>query len=312
MIFLDPTESRNHYLPTSQILSVIDAHASSSALLLLPGVQFYSGQYLDIPTITSYAQARGIIVGWDLAHAVGNVQLQLHDWDVDFAAWCHYKYVNAGPGAIGGLFVHARHGSQTDPTAADFVPRLSGWWGSDKASRFKMENRFVPIEGAAGWQVSNPSAIDTTVLIASLTVFEMTSMEALREKSVKITAFLEELLDGLEWEGVSKPFEIITPRSAQERGAQLSVYLEDGLLDPVLEILEEEAVVLDERKPNVIRVAPAPLYNSFEDVWRFVQIFHAACMKAMRTYAGEMTGDANGSSVMLEGGKEHHSWGEIK
>src|SRR5262249_2851080 len=154
------------------------------------------------PTITSYAQARGITVGWDLAHAAGNVPLHLHDWNVDFAAWCHYKYMNAGPGAIAGLFVHSRHGTETDPTASGFVPRLSGWWGSDKSSRFRMENHFVPIGGAAGWQLSNPSAIDTTAVIASLSVFEMTSMVALRDGSMKLTGYLEDLLNGLSWDGL--------------------------------------------------------------------------------------------------------------
>ncbi|KAF2092804.1 kynureninase 1 [Rhizodiscina lignyota] len=312
MIFLDPTESRNHYLPTSQILSLIDAHASSTALLLLPGVQFYSGQFFDIPTITSYAQARGITVGWDLAHATGNVPLKLHDWNVDFAAWCHYKYMNAGPGAIAGLFVHSRHGSKTDPTAADFVPRLAGWWGSDKSSRFRMENRFVPIEGAAGWQLSNPSAIDATAVIASLSVFEMTSIEALRERSLKLTGYLEDLLNSLSWDGRSKPFEIITPKNAGERGAQLSVHLEDGLLEPVLEYLEEECAVVDERRPSVIRVAPAPLYNSFEDVWRFVQIFHAACGKAVAQTSRSGKEQVVASSVLAEGGKDSHGWSEIK
>lgn len=304
MIFLEPSEANNHYLPTSQVLSTIDQHASSTALLLLPGVQFYSGQFFDIPRITKYAHDKGIVVGWDLAHAVGNVPLQLHDWEVDFAAWCHYKYMNAGPGAIAGLFVHDKHGSIVDPDSDKYVRRLSGWWGSDPNSRFKMENKFVPIPGAGGWQLSNPSAIDTTALIASLSVFEETSPLELRQKSLKITAYLESLLDALAKE--VKGFEIITPRNENERGAQLSVALADGLLEPVLEYLEEDCAVVDERRPNVIRVAPAPLYNSYADVWRFVQVFAKAMGRAQQGQGG-----AHGS-VMVDGGNDHPAWGDIK
>lgn len=302
MIFLEPNDTDSHYMPTSKVLATIDAHADTTALLLLPGVQFYSGQAFDILTITNHAHAKGITVGWDLAHAVGNVPLHLHSWNVDFAAWCHYKYMNAGPGAIAGLFVHERHGRVTDPTSPEYINRLSGWWGSDKSSRFRMENRFVPIAGAGGWQVSNPSAIDTTALLASLSVFEMTSIEALRERSLRLTGYLERLLEALP----EKKFAIITPRREEERGAQLSVLLNDGMLEPVLEYLEEEGVVVDERRPNVIRVAPAPLYNTFEDVWRFVQVFKEACNKAAK---GTST---TGESVMLHGGENSHGWGEIK
>lgn len=304
MVFLDPVEAQNHYLPTDQILKTINQHASDTALLLLPGIQFYSGQFFDIPTITKYAQDRGIIVGWDLAHAVGNVPLHLHDWNVDFAAWCNYKYMNAGPGAIGGFFVHEKHSSVTDPNAAGYVKRLSGWWGSDKGSRFEMDNQFRPIAGAGGWQVSNTSAIDATALMASLSVFEMTDIEALRKKSLKITGYLEKLLDELSKE--VDGFEIITPRKEKERGAQLSVALADGLLEPVLEHLEEECAVVDERRPNVIRVAPAPLYNTFEDVWRFVQIFGDAMRKAK---SGE---HANPPNDMVEGGQDNKAWSDIK
>lgn len=305
MIFLEPVDKDSHYMPTSEVLATIDAHADTTALLLLPGVQFYSGQAFDIPKITASAKARGIKVGWDLAHAVGNIPLRLHDWNVDFAAWCHYKYMNAGPGAIAGLFVHEKHGSTTDPTSPEYVNRLSGWWGSDKSSRFRMENRFVPIAGAGGWQVSNPSAIDTTALVASLSVFEMTNIDALRERSLRLTGYLEKLLDELK-EKDTKVFEIITPRKEEERGVQLSVLLKDGLLEPVLEHLEEEGVVVDERRPNVIRVAPTPLYNTFEDVSRFVQVFRDACNKAVKGAA------TAGESILLHGGENSHGWGEIK
>lgn len=251
--------------------------------------------------------------------------LQLHDWDVDFAAWCNYKYMNSGPGAIGGLFVHERHGRVDAPSedgqggkeggeAGSYTPRLSGWWGSDKASRFRMENRFVPMPGAAGWQVSNPSAIDMTSVLASLSVFGMTDMQALRGKSLKLTGYLERLLLETPWEGEkggARPYTIITPSNEAERGAQLSVRLEEGLLERVMEVLEDEGVVVDERKPNVVRVAPAPLYNSFEDVWRFVQVFQGACRDAQerKMSNGENEG---GRSLMVDGGKDRGGWEEIK
>jgi kynureninase len=290
MILITPPDPSTPYLPTSHIISTIQEHAAETALVLLPGIQFYSGQLFDIPTITAAARAAGVPrVGWDLAHAVGNAPLALHDADVDFAAWCHYKYLNSGPGAIGGLFVHERHGgavptadSSTAATTAPTPPRLSGWWGSDPATRFDMTNRFAAMRGAAGWQLSNPSSIDVSSLLASLSVFEQTSMAALRERSLRLTGYLEKLLDHAGQEAVGadgKPlWEIITPRAPEERGAQLSVRIQPGLMDQVLKTFDEEGVVIDERKPDVIRVAPTPLYNNFFDVWSFVQIFKKACM----------------------------------
>ncbi|KAL0265052.1 Kynureninase (L-kynurenine hydrolase) [Diplodia seriata] len=289
LVELNPPDPDTSYLPTSYILSVIDAHASSTALLLLPGIQYYSGQFLDIPTITAYAQARGIVVGWDLAHAVGNVPLQLHDWNVDFAAWCNYKYMNGGPGVIGGLFVHSRH-TAVDTTSSTtdqpgYRPRLSGWWGHDKSTRFQMRSTFVPMPGAAGFQLSNPSALDTTALLASLSVFAQTSVADLRAKSLRLTAYLEHLLFTTRTandaeDGSSRLYSLITPRAPEERGAQLSLLLKPGLLERVMEELEHEGVVVDERRPDVVRVAPVPLYNGFADVWRFVDVFGRACKKA--------------------------------
>lgn len=274
MITIEPVSPESPLLSTEYILSVIDKHASDTALLLLPGIQFYSGQLFDIKTITAHAQSLGIFVIWDLAHAVGNVPLQLHDWNVDAAAWCSYKYLNAGPGAIGGLFVHSRNTAAADPADPAYANRLSGWWGSDKASRFAMTNSFAPIPGAAGFQLSNPSAVDLTALCASLEVFARTDMPALRAKSEKLTAYLQARLVALQARGA--PFAILTPADPAARGAQLSVRLEPGLLDVVMRELEHAGVVLDERKPDVVRVAPAPLYNSFEDVWRFVEAFEGA------------------------------------
>ncbi|OAF58140.2 Kynureninase (L-kynurenine hydrolase) [Pseudogymnoascus destructans] len=286
MITIDPPTDTS-LLPTSHILATIDAHASTTAVLLLPGVQFYTGQLLDIKTITAYAQARGIFVVWDLAHAVGNVPLQLHDWNVDAAAWCTYKYLNSGPGAIGGMFVHERNSRVTTTTTTttsngatngdkksedkEFHPRLAGWWGSDKKTRFAMSNDFSPIPGAGGFQVSNPSTNDLTTVCASLEVFNLTTIAELREKSLGLTAYLEERLLALQKR--SGGFKIITPSSPEERGAQLSVQLEEGFLEGVMEELIKGGVIVDERMPDVIRVAPAPIYNNAVDVWIFMDVF---------------------------------------
>jgi kynureninase len=273
---------------------VITQHAATTALVLLPGIQFYSGQYFDIDLITRHCHAHGITIGWDLAHAVGNVPVKLHEWDVDFAAWCNYKYMNGGPGVIGGLFVHEKHGKvgKGVPSARSegaggedvdytYRPRLSGWWGGDKSIRFNMENTFVPMPGASGFQLSNPSALDLTSVMASLDVFSLTTIDALRTRSIRLTSYLEERL--LRWTGGEPPYKIITPLNPMERGAQISVLLNPGLLDHVQEYIEENGVVVDERKPDVLRVAPAPLYNSYWDVHRFITLFHEGCRKALET-----------------------------
>ena len=287
---------------------------------MLPGIQFYSGQFFDIELITRHCHSNGIPIGWDLAHAVGNVPLKLHDWNVDFAAWCNYKYMNGGPGVIGGLFVHETHGkverspapkpdtsgssngqtgstsnkNETSEPQLAYRPRLSGWWGSDKSSRFAMENKFVPIPGASGFQLSNPSALDMTSALASLDVFSMTTMDALRERSIRLTGYLEARL--LRYKGGEPPYKIITPLNPAERGAQLSVLLNPGLLDSVQAFIEARGVVVDERKPDVLRIAPAPLYNSFHDIHRFITIFHEACRLAV---AGNS--QARGGSGVPEG-----------
>jgi kynureninase len=302
LITIDPPSASSPYLSNEHILSVISHHAPSTALVLLPGIQFYSGQFFDIELITRHCRSLGITVGWDLAHATGNVPLKLHDWNVDFAAWCNYKYMNGGPGVIGGLFVHERHGkveqaplnrtngtgniSQND-VQLSYQPRLSGWWGSDKNSRFHMDNKFVPIPGASGFQLSNPSALDMTSVMASLDVFALTDMEALRQRSLRLTAYLEARL--LKYPNGEPPYKIITPANPTERGAQLSVLLNPGLLDKVQHYIEERGVVVDERKPDVLRVAPAPLYNSFHDIHRFITIFHEACRIALKG-AGNKSG----------------------
>lgn len=293
---LKPSESTVHLEPpgsediltTEYVKSVIEKHASTTAVLLLPGIQYYSGQLLDIPAITSYARTAGIFVIWDLAHAVCNVPLELHDWDVDAAAWCSYKYLNGGPGCIGGLFVHERH-SQVATQAGDedahagYHNRLAGWWGNDKSARFAMRPGFHPVAGAAGFQLSNPSVLDITSLGASLEVFALAGyMGPLRAKSLGLTAFLVAELDRLATEKqLAGQWRIITPRDAEARGAQISVLLAEGLLEDVMKGLETRGVLVDERRPDVIRVAPAPLYNSFMDVALFVEAFGDAVREAL-------------------------------
>jgi kynureninase len=278
MITIQSDKSKHNVLTTDYILSVIEKHASSAALVLLPGIQYYTGQLLDIPTITKFAHSLGLFVIWDLAHAVGNVPLQLHDWNVDAAVWCTYKYLNGGPGCIGGMFVHSRN-SRVTSALEDEMPqegysnRLSGWWGNTKATRFLMETRFHPVSGAAGFQLSNPSVLDITSLCASLEVFQQAGgMSALRKRSLKLTAYLEELLNSMPAKA-RELFRILTPREPERRGAQLSILLADGMLSKVMQELERQGVVVDDRKPNVVRVAPAPLYNTFQDCFSFVEAF---------------------------------------
>jgi kynureninase len=276
-----PVQPDDGYLmTTSHICSLIDQHAHELALILLPAIQYYSGQLLDIETITKHAHSHGITIGWDCAHAAGNVELRLHDWDVDFACWCTYKYMNAGAGAVAGAFVHSRHGDNGSNVG------LKGWYGHEKTSRFLMDNKFVPTKGAQGFQCSNPSVVDLTCLSGALSVFEKTEMRRLRDKALMLTAYAEVLLAGVAERnqvGGRDPFEIITPRDARWRGTQLSVLLQDELMDRVSEGLVEGGVVCDKRKPGIIRVAPVPLYNTFEDVWRFMRVLEGGLRVGART-----------------------------
>ncbi|KAI1421428.1 kynureninase 1 [Xylaria sp. FL1777] len=283
MVTIESPFAEDPIISTYDIQAVISKHAADTALILLPGIQYYTGQLLDIPTITAYARNHGIFIIWDLAHAAGNVPLSLHDWDVDAAAWCTYKYLNGGPGCIGGAFVHSRNSLLTTPTMdgepeRGYGNRLSGWWGNDKGTRFEMETTFLPARGAAGFQLSNPSVLDITSLCASLEIFELAGGVApLREKSKKLTAFLEECLASMS-EDAKKLFRTITPSDPSQRGAQLSLLLRDGLLDATMHGLEEHGIIVDERKPNVVRVAPAPIYNNFNDCVSFVEGFEAALL----------------------------------
>jgi kynureninase len=251
---------------TEEILDLIEKHADELAVVLIGGVNFFTGQLFDIPTITAAAQKHGITVGVDLAHAIGNVPLSLHDWNVDFAVWCSYKYLNAGPGAVAGAFVHERHATNTK------LPRLAGWFGNDPKTRFRMhlEPEFIPVASADGWQISNPPILSMAPLRASLAIFEEAGMEALREKSIKMTSYLQFLLeDG----GSGKLFNVITPREANERGCQLSIQAQEHPKE-LFGKLEAAGVKCDFREPNVIRAAPTSLYNTFHEVWRFARILH--------------------------------------
>lgn len=257
--------SGEHTLHIEDIEATIDRHGAEIAVVWLNGVNYYTGQFFDIPRITASAQRHGCLVGLDLAHAAGNVVLHLHDWQVDFAVWCNYKYLNSGPGAIGGCFVHEKHGLNLQ------LPRLAGWWGNDPATRFTMPAQFVPRPGAEGWQLSNPSIFAMVPLRASLAIFDEVGMPALRAKSEQLTGYLQWLLDQSIDTSRAPRFEIITPRDPVQRGCQLSILVHDRPHE-LLQALHVEGVVCDFRAPNVIRVAPTPLYNTFHEAWRFAQV----------------------------------------
>jgi len=260
IIELKPKEGA-YCLEDEAILAAIEAAGDGLVCVLMGGVNYYTGQYYNLKDITAKAHEVGAICGFDLAHAMGNLPLQLHDWDVDFACWCSYKYLNSGPGAVGGIFVHERWGNNPDTF------RLAGWWGNNEAERFEMKKGFVPAKGAAGWQMSNAPVFNMVGLKSSLDIFDQTSMKILREKSVMLTAYLYFLLQNLN----NLSFIIITPEEPERRGAQLSLlFKEKG--KAVFEFITQNGVIADWREPDVIRVAPVPMYNSFEDVFRFYEI----------------------------------------
>lgn len=248
-----------HHIRTEDFKAAIDEHGDEIAMMMIGGVNYYTGQVMAMKELTAYARERGITVGWDLAHAAGNVELHLHDWGVDFAAWCHYKYLNSGPGATAGYFVHERHHGKSD------IPRFEGWWGHDKETRFQMPEKFVPIPTAEAWQMSNVPVMAMAPIRANLDLVEQAGIPALREKSKKLTAYLQEVLDFVA-ASTGKHLEIITPMDA--RGAQISVHVH-GYGRPLFDYLMSEGVITDWREPNVIRMAPVPLYNSFEDIRAF-------------------------------------------
>src|SRR5438067_2881395 len=249
---------------TEEIVDLIERHRDKLAVVMIGAVNFFTGQLFDIEKITTAAQKHGIVVGFDLAHATGNVPLALHDWNIDFAVWCSYKYLNAGPGAVAGAFVHERHATNTK------LPRLAGWFGNDPNTRFRLhlEPEFIPVPSADGWQISNPPIFAMALLRASLAIFDRSGgIDPLRAKSTKLTGYLEFLLTEIG----SKKFSIITPPDPNGRGCQLSI-LAHQHPKQLHEELVAAGVKCDFREPNVIRVAPTPLYNTFHEVWRFAKI----------------------------------------
>ncbi|MBC7770989.1 MAG: kynureninase [Pyrinomonadaceae bacterium] len=273
---LDPAEAIVRLKPRAgeqtlredDIEAYIKDEGASVALVMLGGVNYLTGQLFHMERITAFARAAGCIVGWDLAHAAGNVPLKLHDWDVDFAAWCSYKYLNGGPGAVAGCFVHEKHSKNTAWTGNGALPRFAGWWGNAPATRFKMGPDFVPVATADAWQLSNPPILAMAPLRTSLEIFDRAGMTALREKSVLLTGYLEWLLTaGTE----SGPFSIITPREPERRGCSLSIAVR-GAGKELVGKLRATGVVGDFREPNVIRAAPVPLYFTFHEAWRFAEI----------------------------------------
>ncbi|PCE63453.1 kynureninase [Sediminicola luteus] len=273
---LDPDEALievkkpegKHHWETSDFINAIEQAGDELALVLIGGVNYYNGQVLDMQRITEAGQRVGAKVGWDLAHAAGNVVLNLHDWNVDFAAWCSYKYMNSGPGNASGIFVHERHLNQPD------IPRFEGWWGTKKETRFLMAPEFDPTPTADAWQLSNPPVLALAPYLAALELFEEVGMEALIQKRDVITAYLEFILTEIDAQTPGN-FEIITPK---DRGCQLSVLLH-GQGRPLFDYLMKAGVIVDWREPNVIRLAPAPFYCSYEDMFRFGQILKAGILE---------------------------------
>lgn len=248
-----PDEDR---VSTERLLDAIEQHGDDVAMVLLGGVSYFSGQLLDIRALVRAAHDKGCLIGIDLAHAAGNVVLKLHEWNVDFAVWCTYKYLNGGPGSVGACFVHERH--------ANGLNRFAGWWGHDKATRFQMPPDFVPIPGAEGWQLSNPPVLALAALRSSMEIFDEVGMDALRTKSKQLTGYLAFLLEQ------QPQVRIITPKDPSERGCQLSIQIEGGDR-AIYETLMAKDVICDWREPNIIRMAPVPLYNTFSEVYDAAQ-----------------------------------------
>ena len=244
-----------HLIRNEDILLMIEQNANSLAMVWLSGVHYYTGQLFDLATIAKKCAELGITIGLDLAHAVGNVPLKLHEWGIDCAVWCSYKYLNSGPGGVAGLFVHEKH-------HATNLPRLAGWWGYDQPTRFEMTKGFVPMNGADGWQISTPNVLSLAVQRGALAVFEAVSMEQLRQKSMNLTGFLAFILSNFE-----PTIQVITPKNPRERGCQLSLLVEKNGKD-CFDFLLQNGIVGDWREPNCIRMAPTPLYNSFWEVWQ--------------------------------------------
>jgi kynureninase len=251
-----------YLIRTEDILSTIQQHADSTAVVLFSGLNYYTGQVFDMKKITQAGHDAGAIVGFDLAHAAGNIDLHLHDWDVDFACWCSYKYLNSGPGGVGGIYIHQKHAGNKN------IPRFAGWWGYEKETRFNMEKGFKPIPTAEGWQLSNAPIVSMAVHKASLDIFEEAGMGRLHEKRKLLSDYLLFIIDYFTSQSSQKRVEVITPRNENEKGCQVSfVVNENG--KKLYDYLAANGIAAGWREPEVIRVAPVPLYNSFEEVWQF-------------------------------------------
>ncbi len=255
IIELKPREGE-YTLRTEDIIAQINEHKDELAIVMMGGVNYYTGQAFDMEAITKAAHAAGANVGFDCAHAAGNLRLQLHDWDVDFAVWCSYKYLNSGPGGTSGVFVHERHGNNPE------LVRFAGWWGHDEKERFQMKKGFIPMEGAAGWQLSNAQIFPMAIHKASLELFDEAGMDNLRTKSEKLTGYLEFILSDF-----SQYLTVITPKTPTDRGCQLSIIVKENGKQ-LFDYLEQNGIMPDWREPDVIRMSPVPMYNSFEDVYR--------------------------------------------
>ena len=259
-----------HNIRLEDVAAKIEEVGEELALVLIGGVNYYTGQVFDMKTITAAGHKAGAYVGWDLAHAAGNIKLELHDWNVDFAAWCSYKYMNSGPGNASGCFIHEKHHNNID------LPRFAGWWGHNKERRFKMEPSIDPIRGADGWQISNLPVLSLAPYLAAVEMFDEIGMDVLIKKRDNITSYLEFILHEIDKEVVSS-FEIITPSNPAERASQLSVLLH-GEGSSLFDYLMKKGVITDWREPNVIRLAPVPLYTSYEDMYDFGQILKAGIL----------------------------------
>ena len=261
-----------HCIHTSDILAAIKEHGKETALVLFSGVNYYNGQVFDMEAITKASHEAGAYCGFDLAHAAGNIKLKMHEWNADFACWCSYKYLNSGPGGVSGVFIHQRH------MADKKIVRLAGWWGQDKATRFKMEKEFNPIPTAEGWQLSNAPVLSMAAHKASLDIFKDAGMDNLIKKGKMLAGYLKFILEEINNNTTEKIIEVITPQPEMESGCQVSMLmLKDG--KNIFEALKKEGVIADWREPTVIRIAPVPLYNSFEDVFRFGEIISNVTIK---------------------------------
>lgn len=265
VIMLEPTNGELY--ETAAICETIHSYADEIALVFLGGLNYYTGQVLDMKQITQAGHGAGAKVGFDLAHAAGNIILELHDWKVDFAAWCSYKYMNGGPGAVSGIYIHERYATDEN------YPRLAGWWGQKESTRFQMQKNFDPTPTAEGWMVSNAGIFNMVNLLASLTLFQEAGMKRLRKKSEKLTGYLEYLI--LNLDPRQQYIKLITPSAKEERGCQLSMYIPHKSED-LFNSLTKKGVILDWRRPDVIRVAPTPLYNSFMDVLNFSRLLQTS------------------------------------